>query len=331
VCKGIILAAFIIPWLAALVLGFFLYSSHLHVQSLEHTLDSITAPSPTSDSKNTNSSSEDPDASLESTANTADPEDASETAPASESYQNPEATQDTAPNSDTSTTPRSTSSKSSSSASAKSSKPTKKPKVYLTFSGGPTETSAQVLDILKTHKVKATFFVSKTGNEQETELLKRMVAEGHTIGVQSYSRNYQAIYQSSETCSSSFKRMQSFVETATGFVPTIYRFPGGSGNKHASKKVIDGMVKWLKKNDIPYYDWNVSAGNSAKKLLSTKDILANIENGLKGSGTKIVLINDGAGRTDTIKALPVVLDTLTKAGYHFYPITDSTPPIHHER
>jgi peptidoglycan-N-acetylmuramic acid deacetylase len=55
-------------------------------------------------------------------------------------------------------------------------------KIYLTFDlGYEAGHTAQILDILKQHNYKAIFFLC--GNYlQESELINRMIAEGHTIG-----------------------------------------------------------------------------------------------------------------------------------------------------
>lgn len=59
--------------------------------------------------------------------------------------------------------------------------------IHLTFDDGPSEWTPQILDLLAAHDVKATFFVigqSIAGNEH---ILKRVDAEGHTIGNHTWS------------------------------------------------------------------------------------------------------------------------------------------------
>jgi peptidoglycan/xylan/chitin deacetylase (PgdA/CDA1 family) len=61
-------------------------------------------------------------------------------------------------------------------------------KIYLTFDDGPTEGVTQwVLDTLKEHNVKATFFCLGKKVEMHPEIFERIVAEGHAIGNHSYS------------------------------------------------------------------------------------------------------------------------------------------------
>ena len=69
-------------------------------------------------------------------------------------------------------------------------------KVYLTFDDGPSDHTAQILDILKKHKVKATFFVVGKETEHAKKMYQRIVLEGHTLAMHSYSHNYDQIYAS---------------------------------------------------------------------------------------------------------------------------------------
>ncbi len=60
-------------------------------------------------------------------------------------------------------------------------------KVYLTFDDGPSDHTAQILDILKKHTVKATFFVVGKETEPAKKMYQRIVLEGHTLAMHSYS------------------------------------------------------------------------------------------------------------------------------------------------
>ena len=54
--------------------------------------------------------------------------------------------------------------------------------VYLTFDDGPSDRTAEILDILKEQDIKATFFVVGKNGEEEKQLMRRIVKEGHAIG-----------------------------------------------------------------------------------------------------------------------------------------------------
>ena len=71
-------------------------------------------------------------------------------------------------------------------------------KVYLTFDDGPSDNTDEILDILKEYDVKATFFVVGKTDEHSRQMYRRIVEEGHTIALHSYSHKYSEIYSSVE-------------------------------------------------------------------------------------------------------------------------------------
>ena len=59
--------------------------------------------------------------------------------------------------------------------------------IYLTFDCGYENGNTEpILDALKKHDVKATFFVVGNFLETSPEIVKRMIAEGHTVGNHTY-------------------------------------------------------------------------------------------------------------------------------------------------
>ena len=75
----------------------------------------------------------------------------------------------------------------------------KKKTAYLTFDDGPSSNTGRILDILDEYDVKATFFVVGKEDERYRPLYNRIVDEGHTLAMHSYSHKYQEIYQSKES------------------------------------------------------------------------------------------------------------------------------------
>ena len=67
--------------------------------------------------------------------------------------------------------------------------------VYLTFDDGPTpQNTEKILAILKKNNIKGTFFVIG----HNSDMYKRIVEEGHTIALHTYSHNYKEVYASEE-------------------------------------------------------------------------------------------------------------------------------------
>src|SRR6476469_1839043 len=58
--------------------------------------------------------------------------------------------------------------------------------VVLTFDDGPTRWTAQILDVLRAHGVRATFFVTGVRAVERPDLLERMRREGDEVGVHTF-------------------------------------------------------------------------------------------------------------------------------------------------
>ena len=208
---------------------------------------------------------------------------------------------------------------------------------YLTFDDGPsTNITPRILDTLKKHNVKATFFVVGTAN---LSLLPRIASEGHAIGLHSYT--HQCYVQSSENIYSSpykylldLKAISDAVAAKTGQKPSIIRFPGGGSNL-VSKKVCPGIMTTLTKlvQDMgySYYDWNVSSGDADGRLHSKEEIVSAVVNsGPAQSGKGIcVLMHDTNAKTTTADALEGIILGLKNKGYTFEKIAPGTYGFHH--
>lgn len=99
-------------------------------------------------------------------------------------------------------------------------------KVYLTFDDGPSSNTAAILDTLAQYNVKATFFVVGKEDEESQEMYKRIVNEGHTLGMHSYSHKYSVIYDSLENFEDDFTKIQNYLYDITGEDCHYYSFPG---------------------------------------------------------------------------------------------------------
>ena len=70
--------------------------------------------------------------------------------------------------------------------------------VYLTFDDGPSNRTPEILKILDEYGIKATFFVIGKPDEQSQQWMRDIAAAGHTLGLHSYSHDYDKIYASVE-------------------------------------------------------------------------------------------------------------------------------------
>lgn len=202
-------------------------------------------------------------------------------------------------------------------------------KVYLTFDDGPSIYTNDILDILDSYNVKATFFVvGKEGTNAE-EVLQRIVDEGHTLGMHSYSHKYKELYESMDSFTQDFARIRDYIYQATGEESVCYRFPGGSSNTVSEIDMHD-FIDYLDSQGVEYYDWNVSSGDGGSMKLSTDTLLENCTKDIDTRDTSIILLHDSAEKPTTVEALPDIIENiLARPDTVILPITENTRPIHH--
>lgn len=202
-------------------------------------------------------------------------------------------------------------------------------KVYLTFDDGPSSNTGRILDILADYDVKATFFVVGKEEEEYQALYNRIVDEGHTLAMHSYSHKYNEIYQSVESFSADLSRLQEFLYDTTGVWCRYCRFPGGSSNT-VSRVDMHELIDYLDDQDMSYFDWNISSGDAASAYISSGDIIRNCTVNLRDYDEAIILMHDASDKNSTVEALPGLIETIqAMEDTKILPITDDTERIHH--
>lgn len=204
-----------------------------------------------------------------------------------------------------------------------------KRKVYLTFDDGPGSSTNEILDILAAYDVKATFFVVGKTDENSKECYRRIVREGHTLAMHSYSHKYRQIYASEEAFAEDFRKLQEYLYEVTGVWCRYTRFPGGSSNS-VSEVDMSVFIDWLDERGITYFDWNASAGDSAPGGVSAEQVVSNCMKDIRKHDNVIVLLHDSGKKKTTVDALPELIETILEMeDTAILPITDETVPVQH--
>ena len=199
-------------------------------------------------------------------------------------------------------------------------------KVYLTFDEGPSENTAAILDILAEYDVKATFFVVGSEDEEAQALYQRIVDEGHTLGMRSYSNKYSVIYQSEEAFEEDYMKLRDYLHEVTGTEPRYYRFPGGSSNQ-ISNVPMSSLIDFLNQRGNVYYDWNVSAGDAASMAYTPEEIVANVTEDVVKYKTSVVLLHDSSDKSATVEAVGPLIEALQEMDAEILPIDEGTQVI----
>ena len=200
--------------------------------------------------------------------------------------------------------------------------------VYLTFDDGPSENTPQILEILKAHDVKATFFVTGKEGDEAKQWYEQIVAEGHTLAMHSYSHKYSSIYESADAFAADLTKLHDFLEETTGVDCKFYRFPGGSSNQ-VSNTDMNEFIDYLGEQGFTYYDWNVVCGDATSQIYTADELVQNVMTDVVKYKYSVVLMHDAAEKDSTVEALEKILQKLEKMDAQILPITEDAPVIHH--
>ena len=198
--------------------------------------------------------------------------------------------------------------------------------IYLTFDDGPSQYTAQLLDVLDKYGVKATFFVVNTGY---TDLIADEYKRGHTVAVHTACHDYDTVYASEDAYFADFSKMQQIIDDKTGgYETTMFRFPGGSSNtvSRFNPGIMTRLTQDATARGLQYYDWNVSSGD-AGETTSTDQVYQNVIDGCSSHNVSIVLQHDIKGFS--VAAVERIIQWGLANGYTFLPLTPTSPKAHH--
>jgi peptidoglycan/xylan/chitin deacetylase (PgdA/CDA1 family) len=195
--------------------------------------------------------------------------------------------------------------------------------VALTFDDGPNEPyTSQILDILDSYGIKATFFPIAGNVVKYPDVARRILADGNVIGDHTYSYNVNNAL-SLQSGTDILKSAQA-IHSMLGVDPRLYRPPQG--------KQLPWEQASCKSNGLAVIEWSVSTNDQHRFLIFgkpnpnqyAKSIIDKV-NDRDGKGT-IVLLHDGYGtqhgtknsdKSITVQALPSIINTLLQQGYKF--------------
>ncbi len=134
---------------------------------------------------------------------------------------------------------------------------TAKQVLYLTFDAGyENGCTAKILDVLKKHNVPAAFFLVGNYMEQNPDLVRRMVAEGHTVGNHTMHHPDMSKISDKEAFQKELEDLEKlFLEVTGKPLPKYYRPPQGiysEQNLEMAKELGYKTVFW----SLAYVDWN---------------------------------------------------------------------------
>lgn len=180
------------------------------------------------------------------------------------------------------------------------------PQVALTFDDGPNPPyTGQILGILARYQVPATFFCIGLQASAHPAELARMAAAGHGLGNHTWSHPFLPDLSRAQL-TEQLDRTDEAVARAAGCGPGLFRPPYGSRSPD--------VLRWLGERGTPIVLWDVDPSDWARPGAA---VIAGRVLMQARPGT-IILMHDGGGdRSQTVAALPLVIEGLLDRGYRF--------------
>lgn len=178
--------------------------------------------------------------------------------------------------------------------------------VFLTFDDGPDPSyTSQVLDVLKAQGVKATFCIVGRYAQAFPDVVRRIVAEGHTVC--NHTQNHARLDSlSGAAIESEITVGADSITAAAGVRPRVLRLPYGRSNSIVYATAA--RLGW------PVLGWTVDPSDYTRP--GTEVIITRVVSAARPGS--IVLFHDGGGdRSQTAAALPAIIGALRTAGYSF--------------
>lgn len=188
--------------------------------------------------------------------------------------------------------------------------PPEKKVIALTFDDGPwPNTTAKVLDILKKNRIKSTFFVVGQNVKNYPDLTKQIVADGHIIANHTWHHWYHQM--NAQAAAYEVANTTDIIYQTTGVRTSLFRPPGGIMN--------NGVAAYAKNNKYAVIMWSADSMDYSRPAVPR--LMNNIFREAKPGG--IVLMHDGGGdRSNTVKALPEIINRFRKQGYEFVTVPE---------
>ena len=182
--------------------------------------------------------------------------------------------------------------------------------IALTFDDGPYPPyTDRLLDVLIAKRVHATFFLVAEQAQQYPELVRRMTAEGHTVGLHAF-RHRDFLKLTEEEKRKDLEQGKNLLRDITGKNPVYWRPPHGFRDFSVMETAAAQSLTVVNWSVIPR-DWTG---------IDSQEIFRRVMD--KADDGAIVLLHDGdspgykSSRQATVDAVAPLIDSLREKGYH---------------
>lgn len=189
--------------------------------------------------------------------------------------------------------------------------------LLLTFDDGPdARWTPHVLRTLKKYHVPGAFFMVGLQMEKNLPIVKKVYDAGYTIGNHTFT-HHNMIENSEGRTYAELKLTRMLIESITGHSTILFRAPYNADADPTQHEEIEPMILASHRNylfvgeEVDPNDWQPG--------VTADEIYHRVIDGVHHGDGHIILLHDAGGvtRKPTLAALPRIIETLQKEGYHF--------------
>ncbi len=181
-------------------------------------------------------------------------------------------------------------------------------RIAVTFDDGPHEMTLPILELLKKHKISATFFCIGKNIEKHPEIARRIIADGHIIGNHTFNHSPFFDFYRKQQVIKELQQTDASIEKVIGKKPQFFRPPYGVTNPSIRRALEVTKHKVI--------GWNIRSLDAV--IPNEKMIFNRIKKRIAPGG--IVLLHDTSLRT--VHVLEQLLVTLREKKYEVVPLED---------
>ncbi|MGL5713071.1 MAG: polysaccharide deacetylase family protein, partial [Paraclostridium sp.] len=168
------------------------------------------------------------------------------------------------------------------------------------------------------YNMKATFFLLEGKMKDNPEIVKKILKEGHAIGLHGQTHEKKLFYANSLSVLKEVEHSRDYFKSLTNSDTKLVRVPYGS-KPHLTKNQYYSLVE----NGYNMWDWNIDSTDTHKDASSSK-IISHTLSEIDNYKTPVILFHD---KKVTVDALPSILKYLYKNNYDSKSIQQEHPPM----
>jgi peptidoglycan/xylan/chitin deacetylase (PgdA/CDA1 family) len=182
--------------------------------------------------------------------------------------------------------------------------------IYLTFDDGPhPDATPSVLNILRSEKIKGTFFLTGSNVSYNRSLVKEIFAEGHSIGIHAYTHRREMAFSKEET-KREIRQTESAISETGAAAYKLFRPPFGFFSWNTISAAKDLKYKIVM--------WTTLTGDFRRNWPDER-VTSTALSKLAG-GAILVLHDNEATKSRITRILPDIIGRIRDRGFTFQSI-----------